>query len=345
MAEIFEQQYGKHPNGKDIFTYTLENNKGTLVKITNYGAIIMAIKIKKSDNTYNDIVLGFDEPAQYWGEAYLANYPYFGAAIGRYGNRIDKASITIDGKNIALNSAQSGYQLHGGIEGFDKKVWERISTDKDELILQYSSPDGEEGFPGELTVQIIFKLNDDNEFSYEYQATTTKPTAVNLTHHSYFNLNNGQGDILNQHLKINAGNYLEQDANYCTTGNIIPVKGTRNDFTQFNTTGNIENPENGIDISFPLDKTGIENIAAAAYCDEQDIMLEVYTTEPLVHLYNAAGSPTIAGKNDTPYKPFSGFCFETQKHPNAIRIEGFPDTILRPGEVYYTKTMYKLTTK
>lgn len=343
MAEISEQEYGKHPNGNNIFVYTLQNNTGTIVKITNYGAIIMAIKIKKSDNTYNDIVLGFDEPAQYWSEAYLKNYPYFGAAIGRYGNRIDKASITIDGTAYQLNSSNPGYQLHGGVEGFDRKIWAKIPSASEELVLQYVSPDGEEGFPGELTTQIIFKLNDNNELSYEYRATTSKPTAVNLTHHSYFNLNNGEGDIHTHRLKINAGHYLEQDANYCTTGNILPVKGTRNDFSSFNETGKIENPENGIDISYPLDKTGIENVAAEA--EFNGTTLQVFTTEPLVHLYNAYGSPEIVGKNDTLYKPFSGFCFETQKHPNAIRIGNFPDTVLRPGEEYYTKTVYKITTK
>ncbi len=342
MAEISEQLYGQHPNGKDVFVYTLKNEAGTIVNITNYGAIIMALKIKKSDNTYNDIVLGFDDPGQYWSETYLKNYPYFGAAIGRYGNRIDKASITIDGTEYKLNSHNPGYQLHGGVEGFDKKVWERVPSADDELVLQYVSADGEEGFPGELTAQIIFRLNNNNELSYEYKATTTKPTAVNLTHHSYFNLNNGEGDIHTHDLKINAAHYLEQDANYCTTGKVLPVKDTRNDFTGFNQTGKIENPENGIDISFPLDTIGIENVAAEA--NFNGTKLEVFTTEPLVHLYNAYGAPEITGKNGTQYKPFSGFCFETQKHPNAIRIESFPNTILRAGEEYYTKTVYRITT-
>lgn len=345
MAEISEQSCGKHPNGKEVFKYTLQNDVGTIVEITNYGAIIMALKIKKSDNTYNDIVLGFDKPSTYWSDEYLANYPYYGAAIGRYANRIDKASISIDGNIYQLNSPNPGYQLHGGVEGFDKKVWERVTSSDNELILQYISADGEEGFPGELTTRIIFRLSNDNEFSYEYRAITTKPTAVNLTHHSYFNLNNGKGDIQNHHLKINAANYLEQDANYCATGNVLPVKGTRNDFSNYSETGKLEDPEKGIDISFPLDKIGIENIAAEAYCDESDIKLQVFTTEPLVHLYNAYGSPDIVGKNGTQYAAFSGFCFETQKHPNAIRIANFLNTILRPNDEYFAKTIYKLTKK
>lgn len=346
MVETSKQQHGRHLNGQDIFVFTLKNDNGTIVNITNYGAIIMAIKVKKSDNTYNDIVLGFDTPSDYWSEAYLKNYPYFGAAIGRYANRIDKASITIDGVEHKLNSANPGYLLHGGVEGFDKKVWEVVSAENGVVVLQYVSADGEEGFPGELTVQIKFELNDNDEFSYEYTATTQKTTAVNLTHHSYFNLNNGVGDIQkNHHLKINASQYLEQDANYCTTGKLLSVKNTRNDFTFFNETGNIPNPESGIDISYPLDQSGIEHIAAEAYCDDQDIKLEVYTTEPLVHLYNAYGSPSIVGKGGTQYHPFSGFCFETQKHPNAIRVPDFPNTILRPGEQYISKTIYKLLKK
>lgn len=346
MVETSKQQHGRHLNGQDIFVFTLKNDNGTIVNITNYGAIIMAIKVKKSDNTYNDIVLGFEKPSDYWSEEYLKNYPYFGAAIGRYANRIDKAAITIDNTEYPLNSVNTGYILHGGVEGFDKKVWKRIESNADDLVLQYVSPDGEEGFPGELDVRIRFQLSEHDELSYEYTATTNKPTAVNLTHHSYFNLNNGVGDIQkNHHLKINASQYLEQDPNYCTTGNVLPVIGTRNDFTQYNETGNISDPEKGIDISFQLDNSGIDQIAAEAFCDEQDIKLEVYTTEPLVHLYNAYGSPTIKGKNDTQYSAFSGFCYETQVHPNAIRIADFPNTILRPGETYYSKTIYKLTKK
>ncbi|HOZ97007.1 MAG TPA: aldose epimerase family protein [Niabella sp.] len=346
MIDISAQEHGKHPNGQDIFVYTLKNTNGTIVEITNYGAIIMAIKVKKSDNTYNDIVLGFEKPSDYWNEEYLKNYPFFGAVIGRYANRIDKAAFTIDDTVYPINSTNPGYVLHGGMEGFDKKVWDRVDSDQEDLVLRYVSPDGEEGFPGELDVRIRFQLSENDALSYEYFATTSKPTAVNLTHHSYFNLNNGKGNILhNHHLKINASQYLEQDPNYCTTGKLLPVIGTRNDFMQYNETGNISDSETGIDISFQLDNAGIDQVAAEAFCDEQDIKLEVFTTEPLVHLYNACYSPTIVGKEGTQYSSFSGFCYETQVHPNAIRITDFPNTILRPGENYYTKTIYRLSKK
>jgi len=343
MEAITTQSFGQHASGKEVFLFTLTNRQGNEAKITNYGAIITAIKVRKSDGIFNDIVLGFDDPTQYWSEEYLKNYPYYGAAIGRYGNRINKASFTIDGKEYKVNGQHPDYQLHGGLEGFDKKVWDVISTDQGKLVLQYISGDGEEGFPGELKVQIAFELNDNNEFSYEYTAETDKVTAVNLTHHSYFNLNNGVGTIDKHHLKINALKYLEQDANYCATGNVLDAKGTRNDFSEYRQTGTLPDPEKGIDISYPLDNRGIENVAAEAYCDDQDVKLEVYTTEPLVHLYNAYGSPTIKGKQQ--YIPFSGFCFETQVHPNAINVPSFPNTVLRPGQTYRTKTIYKLTTK
>lgn len=345
MIRISEQLHGTHPNGKNVFIYTLENPSGSIVQITNYGAIIMASKIKKSDNNFNDIVLGFDQPSDYWQEAYLKNYPYFGAAIGRYGNRIDKAKINIDGTVHTLSASTPGFQLHGGLNGFDKKVWQRVPGSSSQLALQYVSADGEEGFPGELTVQIIFNLNDNNELSYEYKAAAAKPTAVNLTHHSYFNLNNGQGDIQNHYLQVNANNYLEQDSNFCATGIVLPVAGTRNDFRSFHQPGKIENAEKGIDVSFPLNNTNPGNAAAAAYCDEQDLLLQVFTTEPLVHLYNSCYAPNMTGKKGTAYGRFSGFCLETQKHPNAINIPHFPNTILRPGETYYTKTVYKIAKK
>ncbi len=315
------------------------------IKITNYGAIIMSVIVPDASGKRNDIVLGFDRPEDYWAEEYLENYPYFGAAIGRYGNRIDKASFTIDSQEYLLNSKSPGFQLHGGVEGFDKKVWKRADAEDDKLVLEYISPDGEEGFPGELTVRIAFHLSDQNELSYTYTAQTTKATAVNLTHHSYFNLNNGEGSIHEHYLKVHADHYLEQDANFCTTGKVLDVAGTRNDFKEFRQTGTIDRADLGIDISFPLRKQGIDDVAAEAYSDRSDIKLEVYTTEPLVHLYNGYYNPAIKGKNGLSYTQFNGFCFETQVHPNAVNIPSFPNTILRPDEQYYSKTVYRFSSK
>lgn len=335
-----------HPNGKKVYSFLLQNNNGTVVEITNYGAIIMAIKLKKNDGTFNDVVLGFDKPEHYWSEEYLLNYPYYGAAIGRYANRIKGSAIEIDGKTYRLGSQDAYYTLHGGIEGFDKKVWSVIRCEKDRLVMRYISADGEEGFPGQIDVMISFELNDQDELSYEYTATTEKPTAINLTHHSYFNLNNGKGKADNNHfLKVYASKYLEQDDSGCATGVIKDVANSRNDFRNFRKTGSIAAAAKGIDVSLQLDTQGINNLAAEAFCSEESIMLEVYTTEPIVHLYNAYASPMITGKYGRQYTPFSGFCFETQRHPNAINIPSFPNTILRPDEVYRTKTIYRFGEK
>lgn len=340
------QSVTRHPSGEMVYSFLLTNSTGTIVEITNYGAIIMAIKLRKDDGLYNDVVLGFDKPEQYWDPGYLSNYPYYGAAIGRYANRIKGAVIRIDGKKYELNGQVDDYVLHGGKEGFDKKIWDVISYESNRLVLQYLSVDGEEGFPGQVGIMITFELTEKNELSYEYIATTDKATAINLTHHSYFNLNNGEGRAdKNHHLKVYASKYLEQDQSGCATGNIKEVTGTRNDFSRFTRTGNISDAGKGIDISFPIDNPGLQNIAAEAYCDEQDIKLEVYTSEPLVHLYNAFASPHIVGKQGKQYSPFSGFCFETQVHPNALNIPSFPNTILRPGEVYSSKTIYKFLQK
>lgn len=332
-------------NGKKLQTFLLKNSRETVVKITNYGAIIMSIKLKTDGGTYNDIVLGFDEPEQYLSSEYLSNYPYYGAAIGRYANRIKKSIIHIDGQTYHLNGQNEDFILHGGHEGFDKKFWDVVSSENDRLVLQYISLDGEEGFPGALAVMITFELTDDDELSYEYIATVNKATAINLTHHSYFNLNNGIGMIdENHHLRIHASRYLEQDETSCSTGVIKDVEGTRYDFREYQQTGKIAQPEKGIDISYLFDNPGIDNIAAEAWCDGRKIKLEVRTTLPVLHLYNAYASPTLIGKGGTQYTPFSAFCFETQVHPNAINIPDFPNTILRPGEVYQVKTVYRFCT-
>lgn len=335
------QSVTRHPSGEMVYSFLLTNSAGTIVEITNYGAIIMAIKLRNDDGLYNDVVLGFDKPELYWDPGYLKNYPYYGAAIGRYANRIKGAVIHIDGKKYELNGQVDDYVLHGGKEGFDKKIWDVVSYESNRLVLQYLSIDGEEGFPGQVGIMITFELTEKNELSYEYIATTDKATAINLTHHSYFNLNNGQGTIGNHYLKIHASSFLEQDDTACATGVIKSVVGTRNDFQNFQQTANITDADTGIDISFPLDRVGVEHVAAEAYCDGGNVKLEVYTTEPLVHLYNAYAAPTIIGKSGTQYTPFSGFCFETQKHPNAINIPSFPNTILRPGEAYRSKTIYR----
>ena len=331
-----------HPSGKNVFLYTLRNINKTEVQITNYGAIIMAYKICMPDETMNDIVLGFEDPHDYLNADYLKIYPFMGAAIGRYANRIRNGSFRIDNNEIFVSKNWGPDQLHGGFEGFDKKVWDFVSLDVQRNILQlrYNSPDGDEGFPGNLEVSICFELNDENELIYEYTATCDQPTAVNLSHHSYLNLNNGKGTIEGQEVKIYADKILEQDKDLIATGNYIAVDNTKYDFREFHLIG--ERMNGGYDQSFVIEKPNQLSIAAEARLRTLGLKLQILTTEPVVHFYTAQGLTKLRGKNNIDYGPYSGFCLETQKHPNAVNIPKFPDTILRPGEKYKQSNVYKV---
>jgi aldose 1-epimerase len=332
-----------HPSGKDIYLYSLRNVNETEVLITNYGAIIMAYKIRMPDKTVNDIVLGFDNVHDYLSADYLKVYPFMGAAIGRYGNRIKGARFKIDDKEFSVSKNWGPDQLHGGFDGFDKKVWDLVSIDEKSNILhlKYDSADGEEGFPGNLEVNICFELNDENDLIYTYSATCDQPTAINLTHHSYFNLDNGEGTISDHEVKIYSDKILEQDENLVTTGNYIAIDNTKYDFAEFHVIG--ERMNGGYDQSFVIDKNSNHlSIVAEALSKKSGLKLQVLTTEPLVHLYTGQGFPKLKGKDNIDYGPYSGFCLETQKHPNAINIPKFPTTVLRPGEKYLQETVYKI---
>ena len=337
-----------HYSGEDIYLFTLRNTIGTEVCITNYGAIITSFKVTQPGGAVNDIVLGLEKVEDYLSPEYLAGCPYFGAAIGRYANRIKNGEFIIDGKNYILKKNKVTDHLHGGIAGFDKKVWHNDSNSETELVLKYHSADGEEGYPGNLVSILRFELTENNELIYEYTASTDRPTAVNLTHHSYFNLNNGEGSIGDHLVKLNSAAILEQDDNLVVTGKATPVENTLYDFRQVKRISSEWNPADGYDQSFlleerrPIDaKTGLP-LAAEAYSEQSKLKLEVYTDEPLVHFYTGKWIPSLKGKNGNYYGPFSGLCFETHKQPNSINIPWFPNTILRPGQVYHTKTMYKI---
>lgn len=339
-----DQQYCfTHSSGEDIYLFALHNTKGNEVLITNYGAIITSMKLRKADGSVNDIVLGFDKVEDYCSENYLQQYIWMGGAVGRNANRIKDASCVIDGKKIQLSKNRNSDQLHGGEAGFDKKIWQVTSfnAEKNELELKYKSPDGEEGFPGNLDVSLRFKLDND-ELAYEYKATTDRSTIVNLTHHGYFNLENGKGDNHDYLVRINSSRTLDQDNNLVATGSISKVDNTEFDFRQLRKIGDQANMENGYDKSFVLDKKGNElTLAAEALCERSRTRLQVFTTEPILHFYSGKGIPGMKGKNGDQYSSCSGFCFETHKHPNAINIPHFPNTILRPGEKYSEKTVYR----
>lgn len=337
-----EKQYLLNRSGKDIYLFTLENEKGSRVKISNYGAIITSFNIKKSDGSMNDIVLGFDRIEDYWSPPYLRQYPWFGCAVGRNANRIKNAEFVLDGRKFKLTRNNGNHQLHGGIEGFDKKTWEHKEDNREDCLeLRYLSPDGDEGFPGNLDVSLIFRFNGENELSYEFMATTDKPTPVNLTHHSYFNLDNAKGTIHEHALMIPASYFLEQ-VEIVATGNLLPVVGTIFDFRTFKKLSEGLKTIPGYDHSFVRDEVQIGNPAAELYSEKSGTRLRIFSTEPVVHFYSGKWTPEVIGKNGTRYGPFSGLCLETHKHPNAMNIAHFPDIILRPGQVYRHKTIYKV---
>lgn len=346
MPPIKKEFCFTHHDGQDVYLFTLQNKLGTTAEISNYGAIIRALHVKLPGQEAVDVVLGLDKMEDYLSPGYLSAYPYLGAVIGRYGNRIGKGKFTLEGKEYHLVNNNGPDHLHGGLAGFDKKAWKYIeqANDQSSLLLEYTSVDGEEGYPGNLTVQIKFELNDENELSYSLHAVTDNSTIINLTHHSYFNFHNGAGQITDYKLRIEADAWLEQDSNFVTTGNLLPVADSSYDFRSLRTISEGWNAETGYDQSFVRSAIGINTAAAEVISDDAGLRMEIFTMEPVVHLYTARWLGPLTGKAGQPYGPYSGFCLETQIHPNAINIPSFPNTILQPGETYQSKTIYKFST-
>lgn len=325
------------PAGEDIYLFVLRNANGTEVSITNFGAIITSLKVMRQ-RALTDLVLGFENVADYSAPAYLASYAWLGAAIGRYANRIKDAQFRIDGLTYALSKNLGNDQLHGG-HGFDRKLWSVLRYDETSLELQYISRDGEEGYPGNLEVTLQFKLSAADDLFIEYKATTDKATAVNLSHHSYFNFNNGSGTILDHEVKIHAGQILEQDENLVATGQYRDIRLTPLDIREWK---KIRDGLAPLDITYVTGTQSIPDPALVAEASSNGIHLEVWSTEPAVHFYTGQWIPSVKGKYGIWYQPYSGFCLETQVHPNAINIPSFPQTVLRPGETYRTRTIYRI---
>lgn len=323
-----------HSNGKEVYKFVLTNNNGLRVSITNYGNIISALE-------FNDVnlVLGFEDLKHYTAPAYLASYPYLGAVIGRTANRIKDGRFELDGKAYQLAQNLGSDNLHGGVEGFDKKVWEVVSVNEEEnsVRFRYESPDGEEHFPGNLIIDQEYKLTASNELIMDSFAETDAPTLINLTHHDYFNLN-GSGSIGKHRVRINAGKYLGQDGQLVADGRRIPVEGSPFDFQR---SKELLGDSSGYDQSFCIqDADGSLQLAAEATGDITGISLQVLTTDPIVHLYTGSGLPELEFDGKKYFGPSTGFCFETQKEPNAINIPGFSNTVLRPGERYFQRVVY-----
>ena len=350
--------FGTLPDGTTADIYTLTNASGMTVKITNYGGIVTSVRVPDKDGKPGEVVLGFDSLAPYLDSLYKAECPYFGAIIGRYGNRIAQAKFTLDGKTYTLAANNKANHLHGGKTGFDKVVWQVEPMDGKEpgLKLTYASKDGEEGYPGNLAVTVIYTLTDANELKVSYEATTDKPTPVNLTNHSYFNLSGGLAkDILGHELTMQADQYVAVATDLIPTGQLLPVKNTPMDFTAPHKIGERSEqvfsgkgaPGKGYDHCFVFRRQGggLE-LLVRVHEPQSGRVLEVLTTEPGVQFYTGNFlEGNLTGHGGTVYASHSGFCFETQHFPDSPNQPKFPNTILRPGETFRSETVYKFSTQ
>ncbi|HOZ76404.1 MAG TPA: aldose epimerase family protein [Ferruginibacter sp.] len=344
-AQMKQEKWGT-VDGKDVYLYTLTNKSGATIKITNYGGIVTSWVTPDKNGKSTSIVLGFDSLS-----GYLAKPPYFGAIIGRYGNRIAKGSFKIDTTTYTLAKNNGVNHLHGGDKGFDKVVWhgltKKSSPSSTSITLHYVSLDGEEGYPGNLKVDVTYTLTDENELSIEYSAETDKPTVVNLTNHSYFNLTGDPSKtILDHSLQVNADKYTPVDKGLIPTGELKEVKGTAFDFLQPHTIGErIASVEGGYDHNFVLTRKekGLELVATLSD-SISGRKLEVFTEEPGLQFYSGNFlDGTIKTSNGTAINKYAALCLETQHFPDAPNQPAFPSTLLKPGEKYHTITKYKVS--
>lgn len=336
--------------GEDsVFEYKLTNTNGMVVKIINYGATVTQILVPDKKGEMGDVVLGFDSLRGYL----QSNNPYFGCIVGRYANRIANARFTLDGKEYTLAANNNGNTLHGGLKGFDKVIWKlkgkEINDEHSTLGFQYFSKDGEEGYPGNLEVTVAYSLLPTNEIKIDYIATTDKLTPVNLTNHSYFNLSAGTDlSILDHELMLKADEYTPVNNQLIPTGKIDPVKGTAMDFNTAKKIGKeIAQVEGGFDHNWILNRTGNgPELLGTLYHAPSGRFMEVFTTQPGVQFYSGNFlDGSLTGKSGKKYVKHAGLCLETQHFPDSPNQPAFPNTILKPGEVYHQTTIYKFSVK
>jgi len=347
-ASVKKMDFGKTRQGTPVDLYVLTNAKGAVAKVMTYGAIITDLHVPDRNGKIEDVVLGFDNLEQY-----LAGHPCFGSTIGRVTNRIGGAKFTLDGKEYQLAANSGRNAIHGGKTGFHKVVWKGQPLESREgpaVKMTYLSRDGEEGYPGNLSVAVVFTLTNDNAFKIEYTATTDKPTPVNLTNHSYFNLAGvaKKGDVLEHELMLAADKYTPTDNELIPTGEIKEVKGTPLDFTKPTTIGaRIGQLKNGYDHNYVFASGGdLSVLAARAYEPKSGRAMEMFTTEPGVQLYTANGlNGKLIGKGGVAYPKHGGFCLEAQHFPDSVNKPNFPSVILRPGATYEQTTVYKFSAR
>lgn len=345
--DVQKESFGRIPDGQEVELYTLNNVHGLEARIMTYGAILVSLKIPDRNEKLSDITLGYDDL-----DGYIKENPYFGAVVGRCGNRIAKGKFTLDGVEYQLATNNGENHLHGGLKGFDKVVWKAKPVKEDNAVgvkLVYLSKDGEEGYPGNLSSTVTYTLTNNNELRISYEATTDKATPINLTHHSYFNLA-GQGacDILGHELVLNADRYTPVDKGLIPTGEIKLVKGTPMDFTIPQPIGaRIAEVEGGYDHNYVLNNTNDSMVLAARVFEPTSgRVMEIYTTEPGVQFYSGNFlDGSITGKSGKVYYKHYGFCLETQHFPDSPNKSQFPSVILRPGETYMHQTVHKFYKK
>ncbi|MCL4112316.1 UNVERIFIED_CONTAM: hypothetical protein GTU68_015046 [Idotea baltica] len=350
MTSITKSSFGETPDGP-VDLFTLKNKQGMTVEITNYGGIITSIQVPDRNGRFENVTLGFDNL-----ESYLKGHPFFGALVGRYGNRIAKAKFKIDGKEYELAGNNNGNHLHGGKRGFDKYIWEaQIVELKDgqALRLKHQSDDMDEGYPGNLDVTVVYSLDGDNQLRIEYEATTDKKTILNLTNHAYFNLaGQGNGNIENHMLMINADQYTPVDEGLIPTGEIAAVDDTPFDFRKPQRIGAEIDADHaqikiggGYDHNFVLNHEpgqGAMQLAAIAYEPNSGRVMETYTTEPGVQFYTANFlNDDFKGSDGKIFGKRGGFCLETQRFPDSPNQPAFPSAVISPGHPYQTMTAYK----
>jgi len=351
---IKKESFGKTTGGEQIDIYTLSNKKGMEVSITNFGATVVTLKVPDRAGKATDIVLGYDTL-----DGYEKGTSYFGATVGRYGNRIAGGKFSIDGKTYTLPKNNGENTLHGGIVGFNKKVWkarEIASKGGESLEMTYLSADGEEGFPGNLSTKVVFTLPADrNELKIDYTATTDKDTVLNLTNHSYFNLaGEGNGDILDHVMTLHAKQFTPVDKGLIPTGELKNVAGTPMDFNNATAIGKRINESDeqlvfgkGYDHNWVLTRAGGSelSIAAEAYDPKSGRKLEVLTTEPGVQFYSGNFLDGAKGKGNKPYPQRAAFCLETQHFPDSPNHPNFPSTLLKPHAVFHSQTVFRFSAK
>jgi len=350
---VKKQSFGKMPDGTPVDIYTLTNANGMEARITTYGGAVVSLTAPDRHGKFADVVLGMDTL-----EGYRSQANFFGALIGRYGNRIGHAQFTLDGRTYHLPNNDNGNTLHGGPDGFDKKIWhatEARAADGPSLELTYVSKDGEAGFPGTLSAKVVYTLTNKNELKIDYTATTDKPTVVNLTNHSYFNLKGaGEGTVLEHQVMINADRFTPVDGTLIPTGELRAVKDTPFDFTKATAIGERigQNDQqlkfgNGYDHNFVLNRNhdGLTK-GAEVYEPASGRVLEVWTSEPGLQFYTGNFlDGKIHGKGGKAY-PFRGaFCMETQHFPDSPNKPKFPSTELKPGATYRTETVYRFSAR